>query len=152
MHLNDVLDFRSQSWRIVDLLIPPLPSEASENEAGQANSSDLFQPWLSALRECCRTTLRKLTFVGATSSYDASGALFLGDDKVLDTHAVVSSLASSGLPLPRSPSGNLPDLYSDGQLLKAGDEREERGWWSLRYQQVFREFQRRDSIMFDDDE
>jgi hypothetical protein len=84
----------------------------------------------------------------------SGGKFFLGSDPLLDTHLVVSSLTASGLPIPRSPSGNLPETCSAGGDRAPGssDEREERGWWSLRYQQVFREFQRQDSGLLDDDD
>jgi hypothetical protein len=141
--LNDTFNFRSSSWRIVDLLLPPPPSHGSLN--------DHFQPWLSSLRQCCKHILRKLTFV---TYPDQGGSSSLGSDRILDTHLVVSSLTASGLPIPRSPSGNLPETCSAGGDRAPGssDEREERGWWSLRYQQVFREFQRQDSGLLDEEE
>ena len=75
-------------------------------------------------------------------------------DRTMDTHLALASLIGSGLPIPRSPSGTVPDTFekSGGFNHGLGDEREERGWWSLRYQQVFREFQRQDSLLSDEEE
>ena len=145
--LNDTFNFRSSSWRIVDLLLPPPPSR----DQVDVNCNDHFQPWLNSLRQCCKNILRKLTFI---TYPDQEGTSFLGSDRALDTHLVVSSLTASGLPIPRSPSGNLPETCSAGGDRRPGssDEREERGWWSLRYQQVCREFQRQDSGLLDDEE
>ena len=71
---------------------------------------------------------------------------------MVDTHHALSSLVASGLPFPRSPSGQLPDLWLNDEGHMKGNEREERGWWSLRYQQVFREFLRLEDLMHDGDE
>jgi hypothetical protein len=149
--LNDTFNFRSSSWRIVDLLLPPPPSRGILDGQVDVNSNDHFQPWLNSLRQCCKYILRKLTFITYPNQ---EGSSFVGSDPLLDTHLVVSSLTASGLPIPRSPSGNLPETCSAGGDRAPGssDEREERGWWSLRYQQVFREFQRQDSGLLDDDD
>ena len=149
MGLNDTFNFRSSSWRIVDLLLPPPPSRGVLDDQVDANSNDHFQPWLNSLRQCSKHILRKLTFIS-----HQGGSSFFGSDRLLDTHLVVSSLTASGLPVPRSPSGNLPETSPAGSDRAPGssDEREERGWWSLRYQQVFREFERQDSGLLDDEE
>ena len=101
--------------------------------------------WLLALRQCSQSTLRKLIFPGHQDTCS---------DQLVDAHLAISSLIGSGLPMPRSPSGHLPQTggieEEDGGFL--GDEREERGWWSLRYQQVFREFQRQESFLSDVDD
>jgi len=148
--LNDSFNFRSSSWRIVDLLLLPPPSRGILDDQVNTNFNvnDHFQPWLNSLRQCCKHILRKLTFI---TNPDQEGSSFLGSDRLLDTHLVVSSLTASGLPIPRSPSGNLPETYSAGGP-GSSDEREERGWWSLRYQQIFREFQRKDSELLDEEE
>ena len=51
------------------------------------------------------------------------------------TLRTLSSLVGSGLPLPKSPSGRLLEIgpNADDTL---NQEREERGWWSLRFHQV----------------
>ena len=70
---------------------------------------------------------------------------------MVDAHLAISSLIGSGLPMPRSPSGQFAQTGGMEESRFLGDEREERGWWSLRYQQVFREFQRQDSFFSDVD-
>lgn len=146
--LNDTFNFRSSSWSIVDLLLHPLPSPGISDGQPDVN----FQPWLNSLRQCCKNILRKLTFI--TYSNQGESSDLLGSDRLLDTHLVVSSLTASGLPIPRSPSGSLPETCTVGgdRVSGSSDEREERGWWSLRYQQVFRELQRQDSGLLDDEE
>lgn len=144
--LNDTFDFRTSSWRIVDLLIPPSQPGIPSDSRVDPHTNDRFQPWLNSIRQCSRATLNKLTFVGCPYA-EGSSTSFLGSDRQLDTYLIVSSLAASGLPIPRSPSGNIPETChpaNDGTSFSS-DEREERGWWSVRYQQVFREFQRQDS-------
>lgn len=147
--LNDsITDFKNSTFRTVDLILPlPLRQTSGGNRENLGNV-ELLQPWLLALRQCSRTTLRKLTFVG----HDHQDELFLGSDKQFDTRIAVSSLVGSGLPIPRSPSGQFPDSYQEKDGVLTGEERQERGWWSLRYQQIFREFQRQDSLLFDDDD
>ncbi|CAA7264593.1 unnamed protein product [Cyclocybe aegerita] len=149
VYLNEPSDFRTSSVRVVDLLLPPPGPRSVKDEANLADN-EVFQPWLLSLRQCCKTTLRKLTFVGPSSKDSA----IPGSDLALDTQSVLRSLVGSGLPIPRSPSGQFPDAEGlDFERNRAqGEEREERGWWSLRYQQVFREFQRQDSLLSDDDD
>ena len=52
-----------------------------------------------------------------------------------DTLRTLSSLVGSGLPLPKSPSGRLLEIGPDPDDTLS-QEREERGWWSLRFHQV----------------
>ncbi|KAF8966078.1 hypothetical protein BDZ97DRAFT_1993886 [Flammula alnicola] len=146
--LNEDTDFRTTSFRTVDVVLPRQPYEhANEDSVDLFNNEAFQQAWLMAFRQCTKTTLRKLTFLGVGHQDD----LFNNSDQTLDTRLAVSSLVGSGLPIPRSPSGTFPDMRGGGDNAFWGDEREERGWWSLRYQQIFREFQRQDSLLSDDD-
>ena len=52
-----------------------------------------------------------------------------------DTLRILNSLVNSGLPLPKSPSGRLLEIGPDVDDTFS-QEREERGWWSLRFHQV----------------
>ena len=109
------------------------------------NSSETttaLEPWLLALRQCSQSTLRRLIFPGYHDTCS---------DQLVDAHLAISSLIGSGLPMPRSPSGHFAQIGGTEESRFLGDEREERGWWSLRYQQVFREFQRQDSFLSDVD-
>lgn len=133
---------------------------------------------LDALERSAFRTLRSLAFSGGSFLIPLSGdstlleALPPGLTK--DTWLAVSSLLASGLPMPKSPSGELPrlgsilnsrsvrstggysgslgtgnnasnqsrDIGTDGHEEKVM-EREERGWWALRFQQVLGEMKRR---------
>lgn len=140
--LNKPLDFRASTFRVVDLVLPHLTGNSG---------SEVLQDWLLAFRQCSQTTLRKLTFIGI--GHQDGGLLSEWSDRTMDTHLALASLVGSGLPIPRSPSGTFPDTLEESRDFRQGlgDEREERGWWSLRYQQVFREFQRQDSLLSDEE-
>ena len=129
---------------MVDLVIPRLLPGDSE-DSSKMNSSETtmaLEPWLLALRQCSQSTLRRLIFPGYQDTCS---------DQLVDAHLAISSLIGSGLPMPRSPSGHFAQIGGTEDSRFLGDEREERGWWSLRYQQVFREFQRQDSFLSDVD-
>ncbi|KAJ3569566.1 hypothetical protein NP233_g4972 [Leucocoprinus birnbaumii] len=52
-----------------------------------------------------------------------------------DVSRFLNALVHSGLPLPKSPSGRLPEpMEREGEA--PNEEREERGWWSYRFHQV----------------
>ncbi|KAK0486581.1 hypothetical protein IW261DRAFT_1456219 [Armillaria novae-zelandiae] len=77
--------------------------------------------WIVALERCKNSTLRLMS-IPLGLEYD--------DDRLQRT--VVDSLVASGLPLPKSPS--LQFVGSEKR-----QEREERGWWSLRFREVMRD-------------
>jgi hypothetical protein len=95
--------------------------------------------WLAAFEQCSSFTLRSLSFPSHSGKYLAHGR---DVDLELDTRRSVMSILASGLPLPKSPSLQMEESKYGGfgDLLK--QEREERGWWALRFQQVMREMQR----------
>ena len=99
--------------------------------------------WLSVFRQCSQFTLRSLSFL----SY-SGGRLDHGPevDLELDTHQSVLAIMASGLPLPKSPSVQLEEVALGESGSARQQEREERGWWSLRFQQVLREMQRHDTL------
>jgi hypothetical protein len=141
------MEFRSSPFQIVDLVIPrllPGDSEDSNKMNFSSETSMALEPWLLALRQCSQSTLRRLVFPGYQDTCS---------DQLVDAHLAISSLIGSGLPMPRSPSGQFAQIGGGTEESSRflGDEREERGWWSLRYQQVFREFQRQDSFFSDVD-
>jgi len=119
-----------------DSLAPP----ASENAEAKTRS------WISAFRRCQTFTLSSLSI--PSKNHDPQL------DTALETQQTVLGLLASGLPLPKSPSVQMADMRvhsgtgpgeAQAHAGGAGDgEREERGWWSLRFQQVFRELQRQD--------
>ncbi|KAI0764172.1 hypothetical protein BD413DRAFT_680504 [Trametes elegans] len=108
----------------VTLSCPPSDASAADSVA-----------LLRALRKCHHHTVRGL-------SYPSLPAV-ITDDLELDTRQSLVGILSSGLPLPKSPSMQFQD---GAQAQDGGDhtrgEREERGWWTLRFQQVLRELHR----------
>ncbi|KAG5650115.1 hypothetical protein H0H81_000623 [Sphagnurus paluster] len=88
--------------------------------------------WASAFRRSHRFTLCALAVT--SRQHDPQY------DVALDKHQAVFSLLASGLPLPKSPSMQMADVGDDAMT----QERQQRGWWALRFQQVFREIQRQD--------
>jgi hypothetical protein len=99
-----------------------------------------------AWEACLTAFLRSLQFtLSSIANPDYRAGLV--DLEQQDTERTVESLLASGLPLPKSPS-----LQMDENMQQNGNgrrrEREERGWWSLRFQQVLRELQRKDAQTF----
>ncbi|OBZ73147.1 hypothetical protein A0H81_06916 [Grifola frondosa] len=106
-----------------------------------AAEEDVRQRWLDALNKCRYYTLRSLSFPSHSGSYLAHGP---NVDLELDTRQSVMAILSSGLPLPKSPSIQIAEVSMGQASDTTQQEREERGWWSLRFQQVLREMQRQD--------
>jgi hypothetical protein len=76
---------------------------------------------------------------------DSLSARTLTTDEENDTLGATLSIMSAGLPLPKSPSFLL--RTSEREMGDAREaEREERGWWTLRFQQVLRQLQREDML------
>ncbi|KZV98920.1 hypothetical protein EXIGLDRAFT_276172 [Exidia glandulosa HHB12029] len=99
------------------------------------------QQWMQAFHKCFMFTLRSLAFPCHSGMDLAHGPTA---DYEMDTKMSVMSILSSGLPLPKSPS-QLLDQHDRGRPPDAvEEEREERGWWAVRFRQVLREMQRQD--------
>jgi hypothetical protein len=106
------------------------------------------QQWMLAFERCFQFTLRSLSFPSHSGSHVVHGP---NVDLELDTERSMLSILASGLPFPKSPSVQLDELVNPNPNPNEGSirdakrlEREERGWWSLRFQQVLREMQRQD--------
>ena len=97
--------------------------------------SRLRHNWISAFQECAEHTIRALSFPTKSGKL-AVPIPGLACDR--DPQSSVSSILESGLPLPKSPSQQVAETTADA----AQQEREARGWWALRFQQVLREVQR----------
>jgi hypothetical protein len=119
-----------------------VPDNVTSNNSS-ADSPKTKTSWLSMFRQCSQFTLRSLSFLT-----HSGGRLDHGPevDLELDTHQSVVAIMASGLPLPKSPSVQLEDAAAGESGSTRQQEREERGWWSLRFQQVLREMQRRDAL------
>ncbi|KAI0739440.1 hypothetical protein C8Q80DRAFT_1198706 [Daedaleopsis nitida] len=103
------------------------------------NSEGARTELLAALHKCQQHTVRSLSFPSLPGT--------MMDDVELDTRQSLVGILASGLPLPKSPSIQF-DEANKGQRRDAVDgEREERGWWTLRFQQVLRELQREEIPM-----
>ncbi|KAG6917414.1 hypothetical protein DXG01_002683 [Tephrocybe rancida] len=126
-------DLDGSSVFLLHLELPP--PRTDDNTEDDAITS--AREWQTALRRCQQFMLCSL----ATPTKNHDPQL----DVAYDKHQAVFSLLASGLPLPKSPSAQIADIQcgaSDEAPMM--QEREERGWWSLRFQQVFRELQRQD--------
>jgi hypothetical protein len=126
---------------VVPLYLSVPDSAASHNSS--ASPLPTKTNWLSIFRQCSQFTLRSLSFIS-----HSGGRLDHGPevDLELDTHQSVLAILASGLPLPKSPSVQLEEVTIGESGSARQQEREERGWWSLRFQQVLREMQRRDAL------
>lgn len=97
--------------------------------------------WESAWKRCSNHTRRSLSFPSQSGRYLALGA---GVDLEADTKSSVLALLAAGLPLPKSPSIQIEEASTGSTTHGSQLEREERGWWALRFQQVLKEMQRRE--------
>lgn len=116
----------------------PFPSRMTHVERSAA---------LTAFRRCHAYTLRSISFPSHSGKYLPLGP---NVDFEQDTQKSVMAILNTGLPLPKSPSIQMVDTGRAGSADPANDldkEREERGWWALRFQQVLREMQRQDPVM-----
>lgn len=101
----------------------------------------------SAFRRCYAYTLRSLSFSSHSGQQLPHGSHV---DFEQDTQKSVMAILHTGLPLPKSPSIQAVDMARAGPGDPSTDvdrEREERGWWALRFQQVLREMQRQDPML-----
>jgi hypothetical protein len=121
----------------LSLTVPPL--SASGAQLDMAGLARLRQNWVSAFQECAEYTLRALSFPTESGKLAAPTppglAWETGKNKARTS---VSAFVTNGLPLPKSPSTQAAEQGADS----AEQEREARGWWGLRFQQVLREMQR----------
>lgn len=117
----------------LSLSIPSVSS--SEVQLDMAGLSRLRNNWVSAFQECAGYTLRALSFPTESGKLAAPTPGFVWDSK---PQTSVSAIVASGLPLPKSPSAQMAEQGAD----PTEQEREARGWWGLRFQQVLREMQR----------
>ncbi|KAI0300635.1 hypothetical protein B0F90DRAFT_1721919 [Multifurca ochricompacta] len=118
---------------MLTLSIPLTSSSGVRLDA--SNLSRLRQNWVSAFQECSEHTLRALSFPMQSGKLVAPIPGLVWDN---DSQTSVSAILASGLPLPKSPSTQLTEEGAD----PTQQEREARGWWALRFQQVLREMQR----------
>ena len=117
---------------MLSLSIPPTSSAGVRLD--MPSLSRLRQNWISAFQECSEHTLRALSFPTQSGKLVAPTPGVGWDN---DAQTSVSAILASGLPLPKSPSTQLAEPGAD----PTQQEREARGWWAIRFQQVLREMQ-----------
>ncbi|KAG0696358.1 hypothetical protein DFH29DRAFT_1072112 [Suillus ampliporus] len=158
--LSRILSVTDETDRRSSISLDLVPLTAEELERGLANSKGqvltvslshgtsrssvseasmqcaVFKEWLAPLRQCCQHTLRSLSLPSVKGH--------LAHASKSEISQSVLSILASGLPFPKSPSMQLHGV-EHGQ---AGDaeqqEREERGWWSLRFHEVLQEIRERE--------
>ena len=109
----------------------------------QESEQDTTSPssWLAAFKKSLQFSLRSVSNPkNATVTSNLEIELESDLEHLLDTRETMHSILGSGLPMPKSPSLQIKE--NDKRRL----EREERGWWTLRFQQVLREFQRQETM------
>ena len=120
-----------------------IPNDAASVLTSPEHPEGEHAHWLSTFQRCSKYTQRLLSFTSRSGGHLDNGA---DADLELDTHQSVLSIMGSGLPLPKSPSVQLDDIANGEPGSSRQQEREERGWWSLRFHQVLRELQRQDAL------
>ncbi|KAH7886686.1 hypothetical protein F5I97DRAFT_1028978 [Phlebopus sp. FC_14] len=112
------------------------PSRASVAEASAGRV--LLSEWLPPLRKCCQHTLKSI------SSLTTKGFAFHDATSDPDAQNPVLSILASGLPFPKSPSMQIEASEKGEASNSEQQEREERGWWSKRFHEVFIEMSKQD--------
>ncbi|KAI0051283.1 hypothetical protein FA95DRAFT_309035 [Auriscalpium vulgare] len=127
----------------VTSLTVTIPNLSSSGETlKDAALADIRSKWMSAFRQCSQHTLRVLSFPSLSGKHHVRGP---NVDWEEDSRQSVMSILASGLPLPKSPSVQIDEVVQGHAGDERQQEREERGWWSLRFQQVLREMLRNDA-------
>ena len=132
-----LLSADASSARPIYLTLPD-KSNARLNLAPPQTLADAKDKWVTAFQRCFRFTLRSLSFPLSTR-YDEPADGELGSEG--HSRSSVMSILASGLPLPKSPSQQLFQSAEGASSVEdiIEGEREERGWWTLRFKQVLRE-------------
>ncbi|KLO11978.1 Dbl homology domain-containing protein [Schizopora paradoxa] len=105
------------------------------------HESETFDLWWRAFQRCCLSSIRSLSMPLHSGTYLLDG--LSAEDNNTSNQQTVMSLVASGLPIPKSPSLQL----AEPQTTRSLAEREERGWWSLRFHEVLRELQSREALL-----
>ena len=146
---------------LIEINVVPMDREGiDDGVAADASSTSVFvsltndhasrdrqiiqKRWWDAFESCAQSTLRSLSYPVYSGRYLAHGS---NGEHDANTRQTVMEILASGLPLPKSPSAQMIEAAAAtmGERLKGGDgerEREERGWWALRFQQTLAEMQR----------
>ena len=121
--------------QLITLTLSIPPTSSSGVKLDMSSMSRLCQNWISAFQECAEHTFRALSFPTQPGKLVATLPGLRRDNY---SQTSVSAILGSDLPLPKSPSTQMAEPGAD----PVQQEREARGWWALRFQQVLREMQR----------
>ena len=113
----------------IALSLPHTQGARSSSERARAPLGD----WLAPLRRCCQYTHRGLSSLSPTHMLVDRAA------SATEAQKPVLSLIAAGLPLPKSPSMQMEESARGLASGSEQQEREERGWWSKRFHEVFAE-------------
>ncbi|KAK2459452.1 hypothetical protein APHAL10511_008529 [Amanita phalloides] len=121
--LNDELKMASTCLTTVRgrLLVP-------KDTACGGSARHQIDQWRLAFQRCSQSTLRSLSYPNKMNFV-----------KCQDPNHLMTPLLGSGLPVPKSPSTQVLDAQNGLKSDSIQEEREERGWWALRFQQVLQE-------------
>jgi hypothetical protein len=118
---------------VTSVQLVPIEDGSATSASGREHPAS-SQQWLRAFKQSAQHTLRSLSRPSQTGRYLIHGPNF---DFESDITKSITSAVAMGLSLPKSPS-----VQSTGEEKDpTQQEREERGWWSFRFQQVLCELQ-----------
>ncbi|KAJ7577970.1 hypothetical protein C8J56DRAFT_1060654 [Mycena floridula] len=135
------LDLRPLNVQDTGLKLLYVALPRSEDSSSQRRDEETAT-WVSAFRRSLQFTLR--TISNPTDSQCSTD--FFDLELLQDTQATMHSILTSGLPMPKSPSLQIQETQENDKPDNRRREREARGWWSLRFQQVLREMQRQEVL------
>lgn len=104
------------------------------------------QMWLSALRKCEQSTISAVTAPVQLGDFVVGDGWTCAED---DLQHPSQAILTTGLPIPKSPSLQFVEANTGKDSEARQLEREERGWWFLRFRQVAQEMRRHDEKNFD---
>ena len=96
--------------------------------------------WLAPLRRSCQYTYRTLSSLNTTHMLVDRAA------SATEAQKPVMSILAAGLPFPKSPSMQMDESERGMARNSEQQEREERGWWSKRFHEVFAELSAQESV------
>lgn len=95
------------------------------------------ETWIIAFRSCAESTRKSISHPVGTKDVLLAPPNAAHERTAPD----LTTLQSNGYTLPKSPSLQAQAILHEGPMSNKQTEREERRWWSLRFQQVLQEAQ-----------
>ena len=108
-----------------------LQSETQGQGEKRLSAQRQIEQWRSAFQRSSQSTLRSLSYPTVSDKMNYT--------KCQDPNHLMTPLLDAGLPVPKSPSVQVLDVKNGQQGDSMQQEREERGWWSVRFQQILQE-------------